>query len=162
EWVRSNPKARQAKSKARLQRYEEMAAEAAKTRKLDFEEIQIPPGPRLGSTVVEVKNLTKGFGARVLIEDLTFSLPPNAIVGVIRPSGVRTTPLSATIGGEEQPASGSSTIGDTAQIAYVDQYRGRIDDDKNVWAVISDGESFIRLGNVEIPSPAYVAAFGFK
>ncbi|UOE17930.1 energy-dependent translational throttle protein EttA [Thermobifida halotolerans] len=162
EWVRSNPKARQSKSKARLQRYEEMATEAAKTRKLDFEEIQIPPGPRLGSTVVEVKNLTKGFGDRLLIEDLTFSLPPNGIVGVIGPNGVGKTTLFKMIVGEEQPDSGSISIGETVQISYVDQYRGRIADNRNVWEVISDGESFIRVGNVEIPSRAYVAAFGFK
>ncbi|KUP96814.1 energy-dependent translational throttle protein EttA [Thermobifida cellulosilytica] len=162
EWVRSNPKARQSKSKARLQRYEEMAAEAAKTRKLDFEEIQIPPGPRLGSTVVEVKNLTKGFGDRILIENLSFSLPPNGIVGVIGPNGVGKTTLFKMIVGQEQPDSGSITIGETVKISYVDQYRGRIDDDKNVWEVVSDGESFIRVGNVEIPSRAYVAAFGFK
>ena len=162
EWVRSNPKARQAKNKARLQRYEEMAAEAAKTRKLDFEEIQIPPGPRLGSTVVEVKNLTKGFGDRILIEDLSFSLPPNGIVGVIGPNGVGKTTLFKMIVGEEQPDSGTITIGETVKISYVDQYRGRIDDEKTVWEVISDGESFIRVGNVEIPSRAYVAAFGFK
>jgi len=162
EWVRSNPKARQAKNKARLQRYEEMAAEAAKTRKLDFEEIQIPPGPRLGSTVVEVKNLTKGFGDRILIEDLSFSLPPNGIVGVIGPNGVGKTTLFKMIVGEEQPDNGTITIGETVKISYVDQYRGRIDDEKTVWEVISDGESFIRVGNVEIPSRAYVAAFGFK
>lgn len=162
EWVRSNPKARQAKNKARLQRYEEMAAEAAKTRKLDFEEIQIPPGPRLGSTVVEVKNLTKGFGDRILIEDLSFSLPPNGIVGVIGPNGVGKTTLFKMIVGEEQPDSGTITIGETVKISYVDQYRGRIDDEKTVWEAISDGESFIRVGNVEIPSRAYVAAFGFK
>ncbi|GLU47920.1 energy-dependent translational throttle protein EttA [Nocardiopsis ansamitocini] len=162
EWVRSNAKARQTKSKARLQRYEEMAAEADKTRKLDFEEIQIPPGPRLGTTVVEVKKLTKGFDERILIEDLSFSLPPNGIVGVIGPNGVGKTTLFKMIVGEEQPDTGSIRVGDTVKISYVDQYRGRIADDKNVWEVISDGESFIRVGNVEIPSRAYVAAFGFK
>jgi ATP-binding cassette ChvD family protein len=162
EWVRSNAKARQTKSKARLQRYEEMAAEADKTRKLDFEEIQIPPGPRLGNTVVEVKNLTKGFGDRVLIEDLSFSLPPNGIVGVIGPNGVGKTTLFKMIVGEETPDQGRINIGDTVEISYVDQYRGRIDDTKNVWETISDGETFIEVGKVEIPSRAYVAAFGFK
>ena len=162
EWVRSNAKARQTKSKARLQRYEEMAAEADKTRKLDFEEIQIPPGPRLGTTVVEVKNLTKGFGDRVLIENLSFSLPPNGIVGVIGPNGVGKTTLFKMIVGEETPDQGTITTGDTVEISYVDQYRGRIDDSKNVWESISDGETFIQVGQVEIPSRAYVAAFGFK
>ncbi|WP_017612444.1 energy-dependent translational throttle protein EttA [Nocardiopsis salina] len=162
EWVRSNPKARQSKSKARLQRYEEMAAEADKTRKLDFEEIQIPPGPRLGDTVVEVSNLTKGFGDRVLIEDLSFSLPPNGIVGVIGPNGVGKTTLFRMIMGEETPDEGKINIGNTVDISYVDQYRGRIDDTKNVWETISDGETFIEVGKVEIPSRAYVAAFGFK
>ncbi|MUL43126.1 energy-dependent translational throttle protein EttA [Streptomonospora sp. PA3] len=162
EWVRSNAKARQTKSRARLQRYEEMAAEAANTRKLDFEEIQIPPGPRLGNTVVDVSNLTKGFDDRVLIEDLSFSLPPNGIVGVIGPNGVGKTTLFKMIVGEEKPDSGSINIGDTVEISYVDQSRSRIAKDKNVWEVISDGESFIQVGKVEIPSRAYVAAFGFK
>jgi ATP-binding cassette ChvD family protein len=162
EWVRSNAKARQTKSKARLQRYEEMASEADKTRKLDFEEIQIPPGPRLGNTVVEVKNLTKGFDDRVLIEDLSFSLPPNGIVGVIGPNGVGKTTLFKMIVGEETPDQGKINVGETVEISYVDQYRGRIDDTKNVWESISDGETFITVGKVEIPSRAYVAAFGFK
>ncbi|MFC3999249.1 energy-dependent translational throttle protein EttA [Nocardiopsis sediminis] len=162
EWVRSNAKARQTKSRARLQRYEEMAAEADKTRKLDFEEIQIPPGPRLGSSVVNVKGLTKGFGDRLLIEDLSFQLPPNGIVGVIGPNGVGKTTLFKMIVGEEEPDSGSISVGDTVKISYVDQYRGRIDDKKNVWEAISDGETFIQVGHVEIPSRAYVAAFGFK
>jgi ATP-binding cassette ChvD family protein len=162
EWVRSNAKARQTKSKARLQRYEEMASEADKTRKLDFEEIQIPPGPRLGNTVVEVKNLTKGFDDRVLIEDLSFSLPPNGIVGVIGPNGVGKTTLFKMIVGEETPDQGKINVGETVEISYVDQYRGRIDDTKNVWETISDGETFITVGKVEIPSRAYVAAFGFK
>ncbi|GAB3692644.1 energy-dependent translational throttle protein EttA [Nocardiopsis oceani] len=162
EWVRSNPKARQTKSKSRLARYDEMAAEADKTRKLDFEEIQIPPGPRLGNSVVEVKNLTKGFGDRVLIEDLSFSLPPNGIVGIIGPNGVGKTTLFKMIVGEETPDEGKITIGDTVSTSYVDQYRGRIDDTKNVWETISDGETFIEVGKVEIPSRAYVAAFGFK
>src|SRR6266536_1371613 len=162
DWVRSSPRARQAKSRARLQRYEEMAAEADQNRKLDFEEIQIPPGPRLGSQVVEVTDLAKGFDDRMLIEDLSFTLPPNGIVGVIGPNGVGKTTLFKMIIGEEQPDAGSIRIGETVQIAYVDQSRGRIDPDKNVWQVISDGESYIRAGRAEIPSRAYVAAFGFK
>ncbi len=162
EWVRSSPRARQAKSRARLQRYEEMAAAADQSRKLDFEEIQIPPGPRLGSLVVEVTDLAKGFDDRMLIENLSFTLPPNGIVGVIGPNGVGKTTLFKMIIGEEQPDAGSIRIGETVQIAYVDQSRGRIDPDKNVWQVISDGESYISAGRSEIPSRAYVAAFGFK
>ncbi len=162
EWVRSSPRARQAKSRARLQRYEEMAAEADQNRKLDFEEIQIPPGPRLGGLVVEVADLAKGFDDRMLIENLSFSLPPNGIVGVIGPNGVGKTTLFKMIIGEEQPDAGSIRIGETVQIAYVDQSRGRIDPAKNVWQVISDGETYIRAGRTEIPSRAYVAAFGFK
>jgi ATP-binding cassette ChvD family protein len=162
EWVRSNPRARQAKSRARLQRYEEMAAEADARRKVDLEEIQIPPGPRLGRQVVETSNLAKGFGERVLIEDLSFSLPQGGIVGIIGPNGVGKTTLMKMILGDEQPDSGSLTVGDTVQISYVDQNRSRIDPDKNVWEVISDGETSIRVGKTEIPSRAYVAAFGFK
>jgi ATP-binding cassette ChvD family protein len=162
DWVRSSPRARQAKSRSRLQRYEEMAAEADGTRKLDFEEIQIPPGPRLGSVVVEVSGLSKGFGDRSLIEDLSFSLPPNGIVGVIGPNGVGKTTLFKMILDEEKPDSGTVKVGETVEISYVDQSRGRIDGDKNVWDVISDGESYIRVGKAEIPSRAYVAAFGFK
>ncbi len=162
EWVRSSPRARQAKSRARLQRYEEMAAEADKNRKLDFEEIQIPPGPRLGSLVVEVSDVSKGFGDRMLIEDLSFSLPPNGLVGVIGPNGVGKTTLFKMIMGEEKPDHGSLRIGDTVQIAYVDQLRSGIDPDKTVWEVISDGDNLIRVGHTEIPSRAYVAAFGFK
>jgi ATP-binding cassette ChvD family protein len=162
EWVRSSPRARQAKSRARLARYEEMAAEADQNKKLDFEEIQIPPGPRLGTLVVEVDSLSKGFGDRMLIEDLSFSLPPNGIVGIIGPNGVGKTTLFKMIVGEEQPDSGTIKIGETVRIAYVDQARARIDPDKNVWEVISDGESYIRAGKLEIPSRAYVAAFGFK
>jgi ATP-binding cassette ChvD family protein len=162
EWVRSNPRARQAKSRARLQRYEEMAAEADARRKVDFEEIQIPPGPRLGRQVVETSSLAKGFGERVLIEDLSFSLPQGGIVGIIGPNGVGKTTLMKMIIGDEQPDSGSITVGDTVQISYVDQNRSRIDPDKNVWEVISDGEASIRVGKTEIPSRAYVAAFGFK
>ena len=162
EWVRSNPRARQAKSRARLQRYEEMAAEADARRKVDFEEIQIPPGPRLGRQVVETEGLTKGFDDRVLIEDLSFSLPQGGIVGIIGPNGVGKTTLMKMIIGDEQPDSGTITVGNTVQISYVDQNRSRIDADKNVWQVISDGETSIRVGKTEIPSRAYVAAFGFK
>jgi ATP-binding cassette ChvD family protein len=162
EWVRSSPRARQSKSRARLERYEEMAAEADKHRKLDFEEIQIPPGPRLGSQVVEVTDLAKGFEDRVLIDGLSFSLPRNGLVGVIGPNGVGKTTLFKMIVGDEQPDSGHIKIGDTVKIAYVDQLRSGIDPAKNVWEAISGGESTIRVGNVEIPSRAYVAAFGFK
>ncbi|WP_033438335.1 energy-dependent translational throttle protein EttA [Saccharothrix sp. NRRL B-16314] len=162
EWVRSGAKARQAKSKARLGRYEEMAAEAEKTRKLDFEEIQIPPGPRLGSVVVEVEKLKKGFGERVLIDGLSFSLPRNGIVGVIGPNGVGKTTLFKTIVGLEEPDAGTVRIGETVKLSYVDQNRGGIDPKKNVWEVVSDGLDYIHVGNVEMPSRAYVSAFGFK
>ncbi|MFI7635291.1 energy-dependent translational throttle protein EttA [Nonomuraea sp. NPDC049400] len=162
EWVRSNPKARQTKSKARLQRYEEMAAEADKYRKLDFEEIQIPPGPRLGTTVIKSDTLTKGFGDRLLMEDLTFDLPRNGIVGVIGPNGVGKTTLFRMITGSETPDTGSITVGDTVKISYADQSRGGIDPNKNVWEVVSDGLDHIKVGNVEMPSRAYIAAFGFK
>jgi ATP-binding cassette ChvD family protein len=162
EWVRSSPRARQAKSRARLQRYEEMAAEAEKNRKLDFEEIQIPPGPRLGSTVVSVDSLEKGFGDRELFEGVSFSLPRNGIVGVIGPNGVGKTTLFKMIVGEEKPDAGTIRVGDTVKISYVDQNRERIDPGKNVWEAISDGESYIRIGSIEVPSRAYVAAFGFK
>jgi ATP-binding cassette ChvD family protein len=162
EWVRSNAKGRQAKSKARLERYEEMAAEAEKTRKLDFEEIQIPPGPRLGSQVVEAAGLTKGFGERLLIADLSFSLPRNGIVGVIGPNGAGKTTLFKMIIGEERPDSGSLKVGDTVKIAYVDQSRGGIDGRKSLWEVVSDGLDHINVGSVEMPSRAYVSAFGFK
>jgi ATP-binding cassette ChvD family protein len=162
EWVRSNPKARQTKSKARLQRYEEMAAEADKFRKLDFEEIQIPPGPRLGTTVIKADELTKGFGERLLMENLTFDLPRNGIVGVIGPNGVGKTTLFRMITGGETPDTGSITVGDTVKISYADQSRGGIDPTKNVWEVVSDGLDHIKVGNVEMPSRAYIAAFGFK
>jgi ATP-binding cassette ChvD family protein len=162
EWVRSSPRARQSKSRARLERYEEMATEADKHRKLDFEEIQIPPGPRLGSQVVEVSDLTKGFDDRVLIDGLGFSLPRNGLVGVIGPNGVGKTTLFKMIEGDEQPDSGRIKIGDTVKISYVDQLRSGIDPAKTVWEAISGGDSTIRVGNVEIPSRAYVAAFGFK
>ncbi|MGP3915754.1 energy-dependent translational throttle protein EttA [Nonomuraea sp. 10N515B] len=162
EWVRSNPKARQTKSKARLQRYEEMAAEADKYRKLDFEEIQIPPGPRLGTTVIKSDELTKGFGDRLLMEGLTFDLPRNGIVGIIGPNGVGKTTLFRMITGGETPDKGSVTVGDTVKISYADQSRGGIDPNKNVWEVVSDGLDHIKVGNVEMPSRAYIAAFGFK
>ncbi|MFD4639380.1 energy-dependent translational throttle protein EttA [Lentzea sp. NPDC058436] len=162
DWVRSGAKARQAKSKARLDRYEEMAAEAEKTRKLDFEEIQVPPGPRLGSVVVEVDKLKKGFGERVLIDGLSFTLPRNGIVGVIGPNGVGKTTLFKTIVGLEQPDAGGVKVGETVLLSYVDQNRGGIDPKKNVWEVVSGGLDYIHVGNVEMPSRAYVSAFGFK
>ncbi|GAA2154144.1 ATP-binding cassette ChvD family protein [Humibacillus xanthopallidus] len=162
EWVRSNAKGRQVKSKARLARYEEMAAEADRTRKLDFEELQIPPGPRLGSTVIEVKNLKKGFGDRVLIDNLSFSLPRNGIVGVIGPNGVGKSTLFKTIVGFEQPDSGEVKIGDTVKISYVDQGREGLDPKKNLWEIVSDGLDYMKVGHVEIPSRAYVSQFGFK
>jgi ATP-binding cassette ChvD family protein len=162
EWVRSGAKARQAKSKARLARYEEMAAEAEKTRKLDFEEIQIPPGPRLGSVVVETKNLTKGFGDRVLIDDLSFTLPRNGIVGVVGPNGAGKTTLFKMLVGEEKADDGEIKVGDTVKLSYVEQNRSGIDPKKTLWDVVSDGLDHIKVGNVEMPSRAYVAAFGFK
>ncbi len=161
-WVRSNAKGRQAKSKARLERYEEMAAEADKFRKLDFEEIQIPPGPRLGNLVVETVKLTKGFDDRVLIDDLSFTLPRNGIVGVIGPNGAGKTTLFKMLIDEEQPDSGEIRIGDTVKVSYVDQSRGGIDPEKSLWEVVSDGLDWIKVGNVEMPSRAYVSAFGFK
>jgi len=162
EWVRQNSKGRQAKSKARLARYEEMAAEADKMRKLDFEEIQIPPGPRLGNIVVDVEHLSKGFGDRLLIDDLSFTLPRNGIVGVIGPNGAGKTTLFKTILGVEEPDSGSIKVGETVKISYVDQSRGGIDPQKTLWEVVSDGLDFIKVGQVEMPSRAYVSAFGFK
>jgi ATP-binding cassette ChvD family protein len=162
EWVRMNAKGRQVKSKARLARYEEMASEAEKTRKLDFEEIQIPMGPRLGNVVVEVENLKKGFGDRLLIDDLSFTLPRNGIVGVIGPNGAGKTTLFKTILGMEQPDSGTVKIGETVKISYVDQSRGGIDPKKSLWEVVSDGLDYIKVGQVEMPSRAYVSAFGFK
>lgn len=163
-WVRSGAKARQAKSKARLGRYEEMAAEAEKTRKLDFEEIQIPTGPRLGNVVVEVSHLDKGFDGRQLIKDLSFTLPRNGIVGgVIGPNGVGKTTLFKTIVGLEEPDSGTVKVGETVKLSYVDQNRGGIDPPKKtVWEVVSDGLDFIEVGQNEMPSRAYVSAFGFK
>ena len=162
EWVRQNAKGRQAKSKARLARYEEMAAEADKMRKLDFEEIQIPPGPRLGNVVVEVDHLSKGFGDRLLIDDLSFTLPRNGIVGVIGPNGAGKTTLFKMLMGMETPDSGSVKVGETVKISYVDQSRGGIDPKKTLWEVVSDGLDFIKVGQVEMPSRAYVSAFGFK
>jgi ATP-binding cassette ChvD family protein len=162
EWVRSNAKGRQTKSKARLGRYEEMAAEAERTRKLDFEEIQIPPGPRLGQQVLEVKNLKKGFGDRVLIDNLSFSLPRNGIVGIIGPNGVGKSTLFKTIVGLEPVDGGEVKLGETVKVSYVDQNRGGIDPKKTLWEVVSDGLDFMQVGNVEIPSRAYVSTFGFK
>jgi len=162
EWVRSNAKARQVKSKARLARYEEMAAEADKIRKLDFEEIQIPPGPRLGNVVIEVSDLVKGFDDRVLIDDLSFTLPRNGIVGVVGPNGAGKTTLFKTMVGMEQADGGSVKIGETVSISYVDQNRAGIDPKKTLWEVVSDGLDYIKVGQVEMPSRAYVSAFGFK
>ncbi|MDN6302593.1 MAG: energy-dependent translational throttle protein EttA [Brachybacterium sp.] len=162
EWVRSSAKGRQAKSKSRLARYEEMAAEAERTRKLDFEEITIPPGPRLGNQVIDAKDITKGFGERVLIDGLSFSLPPNGIVGVIGPNGVGKTTLFKTIVGLESLDEGELKIGKSVQLSYVDQNRENIDPEKNLWEVVSDGLDFIQVGKVEIPSRAYVSQFGFK
>ena len=161
-WVRSGAKARQAKNKARLSRYEEMASEAEKTRKLDFEEIQIPTGPRLGNIVVEVDHLDKGFDGRILIKDLSFTLPRNGIVGVIGPNGVGKTTLFKTIVGLEDADSGIVKVGETVKLSYVDQNRGGIDPKKNVWEVVSDGLDYIEVGQNEVPSRAYVSAFGFK
>jgi ATP-binding cassette ChvD family protein len=162
DWVRQNAKGRQAKSKARLQRYEEMAVEAEKTRKLDFEEIQIPPGPRLGNVVVEAKHLDKGFDGELLLKDVSFSLPRGGIVGVIGPNGVGKTTLFKMIIGQEKPDSGELVVGETVKLSYVDQSRGGLDPTKNVWQVVSDGLDYINVGQVEMPSRAYVSAFGFK
>jgi ATPase subunit of ABC transporter with duplicated ATPase domains len=162
EWVRSNPKARQAKSKARLARYEELAAEAERMRKIDTAEINIPPGPRLGDVVLEVEHLVKGFGDRLLIDDLSFNLPRAGIVGVIGPNGVGKTTLFRMIVGEEKPDAGLLEVGKTVKISYVDQSRGGIDPQKNVWEVVSDGLDHIKVGSFEMPSRAYVASFGFK
>ncbi|WP_130348133.1 energy-dependent translational throttle protein EttA [Herbihabitans rhizosphaerae] len=161
-WVRSNAKARQTKSRSRLERYEEMATEAERTRKLDFEEIQIPPGPRLGNVVVEVAKLRKGFDDRVLIDGLSFDLPRNGIIGVIGPNGVGKTTLFKTIVGLEKPDDGEVKVGDTVKLSYVDQSRGGLDPKKTVWQVVSDGLDYIPVGNVEMPSRAYVGSFGFK
>ncbi|MER6223317.1 energy-dependent translational throttle protein EttA [Streptomyces sp. 900105755] len=162
EWVRSNAKGRQAKSKARLARYEEMAAEADKMRKLDFEEIQIPPGPRLGNVVVEVEKLNKAFGEKVLVDGLSFTLPRNGIVGVIGPNGAGKTTLFKMIQGLETPDAGDIKVGETVKISYVDQGRANLDPKKTLWEVVSDGLDYINVGQVEMPSRAYVSAFGFK
>ncbi len=162
DWVRSSAKGRQTKSKARLARYEEMAAEAERTRKLDFEEIQIPPGPRLGNVVIEAKKLQKGFDGRSLIDGLSFSLPPNGIVGVIGPNGVGKTTLFKTIVGLEPLDGGDLKVGETVKISYVDQSRAAIDPNKTLWEVVSDGLDIITVGKTEIPSRAYVSKFGFK
>jgi ATP-binding cassette ChvD family protein len=162
EWVRSNAKGRQAKSKARLARYEEMATEAERTKKLDFEEIQIPPGPRLGAVVLEADKVKKGFGERILIDNLSFSLPRNGIVGIIGPNGVGKSTLFKTIVGMEPLDSGVLKVGETVKISYVDQSRAGIDSAKTLWEVVSEGLDIIQVGNVEIPSRAYVSSFGFK
>ncbi len=162
DWVRQNAKGRQVKSKARLARYEEMAAEADKMRKLDFDEIQIPPGPRLGNVVVEVDHLSKGFGDRLLFDDLSFTLPRNGIVGVIGPNGAGKTTLFKMLQDLEQPDKGTVKIGETVRISYVDQSRSGIDPKKSLWEVVSDGLDFLKVGQVEMPSRAYVSAFGFK
>ena len=162
DWVRSNAKGRQTKQRARLERYEEMAAEAEKSRKLDFEEIQIPPGPRLGNVVVEAHSVAKGYGDRQLMYDLSFTLPRNGIVGIIGPNGVGKTTMFKMIIGDEQPDGGEFRIGETVRLSYVDQSRAGIDPRKTVWQVVSDGLDHIKVGHVEMPSRAYVAAFGFK
>jgi ATP-binding cassette ChvD family protein len=162
EWVRSNPKARQAKSKSRLARYEELAAEADRNRKIDLSEINIPAGPRLGDVVLEAEDLTKGFGDRILMHDLDFKLPRAGIVGVIGPNGVGKTTLFRMITGEEKPDDGDLKVGQTVKISYVDQSRGGIDSSKNVWEVVSDGLDFIKVASFEMPSRAYIASFGFK
>jgi ATP-binding cassette ChvD family protein len=162
EWARSNPKARQAKNRARLTRYEELRAEAERSRKLDFEEINIPPGPRLGSNVLDVRELIKGYGDRLLFDGLSFSLPRAGIVGVVGPNGVGKSTLFRMIVAEEQPDAGELILGDTVRISYVDQARSGLDPRKNVWELVSDGLDYIKVANFEMPSRAYVASFGFK
>ena len=162
EWVRSSPKARQAKNRARLERYEQMEAEARASKRVDFTDIHIPVGPRLGAKVLEAEHLCKSFGDRVLIDDLSFSLPRNGIVGVIGPNGVGKSTLFKMIVGKEEPSSGTLEVGETVQLSYVDQMREGLDAEKTLWEVVSDGNDYIRVGDTEIPSRAYVAAFGFK
>ena len=162
EWVRTSPRARQAKNRARLERYEEMAAEAERVRRMDFSEIQIPAGPRLGSKVLEAKGLTKAFGERVLIDNLSFSLPRNGIVGVIGPNGVGKTTLFKMIVGDEEISGGSLELGETVRVSYVDQGRAGLDPTKNVWEAVSGGSDFVLVNKVEVPTRAYVASFGFK
>jgi ATP-binding cassette ChvD family protein len=162
EWVRAGAKARQAKNRSRLQRYEEMAAEADKRRTLDFEEIQIPPGPRLGNLVIETRGLCKRYGDRVLLHDLSFTLPRNGIIGVLGPNGVGKTTLFRILVGQEQPDAGELRIGESVRISYVDQNRAQIDPDHTAWEVVSDGHDFLTVGQVSVPSRAYLAAFGFK
>ena len=162
EWVRSSPKARQAKNRARLERYEQMEAEARASKRVDFTDIHIPVGPRLGAKVLEAEHLCKSFGDRVLIDDLSFSLPRNGIVGVIGPNGVGKSTLFKMIVGQEQPTSGTLEVGETVKLSYVDQMRQGLDAEKTLWEVVSDGNDYIRVGESEIPSRAYVAAFGFK
>ena len=162
EWVRTSPKGRQAKNKARLERYDQMEQEARISKKLDFSEIQIPPGPRLGSTVLEAHHLHKAFGDRVLIDDLSFTLPRNGIVGIIGPNGVGKTTLFKTIVGLEELTSGELKVGETVSISYVDQNRAGLDPNKNLWEAVSDGLDYIEVGGVEVPTRAYVASFGFK
>lgn len=162
EWVRSSPKARQAKNKARLENYDRMAAEAAQSKNVDFTEIHIPVGPRLGAEVLNVEHLHKEFDGRVLIDDLSFSLPRNGIVGVIGPNGVGKSTLFKMIVGKEQPSSGELRLGETVKVSYVDQNREGIDPDKKLWEVVSDGLDYMQVGETEVPSRAYVSAFGFK
>ena len=162
EWVRSSPKARQAKNRARLERYEQMEAEARASKRVDFTDIHIPVGPRLGAKVLEAEHLCKSFGDRVLIDDLSFSLPRNGIVGVIGPNGVGKSTLFKMIVGLEGPTSGTLEVGETVKLSYVDQMRQGLDAEKSLWEVVSDGNDYIRVGDSEIPSRAYVAAFGFK
>ena len=162
EWVRAGAKGRQAKSRARLQRYEQMAAEAQRRRTVDLEEIQIPPGPRLGSLVVEADGLTKRYRDRVLFDGLSFSLPRNGIVGMVGPNGVGKTTLFRILAGQEQPDGGQLRIGDTVRMSYVDQNREQIDPDRTAWEVVSEGHDFLTVGQVDVPSRAYLAAFGFK
>ena len=162
EWVRSSPKARQAKNKARLENYDRMVAEASQSKKVDFADIHIPVGPRLGAEVLNVEHLHKEFDGRVLIDDLSFSLPRNGIVGVIGPNGVGKSTLFKMIVGKEQPTSGELKLGETVQISYVDQNREGIDGNKPLWEVVSDGLDYMQVGETEVPSRAYVSAFGFK